>query len=487
VKTVFWISILAFVSLFGLVGCDGWTGGDSDSTTLNPPQLTGTNPAANDSSVNSGNSIAATFDKKMNVGSAGTFVVYGNKTGKLTGLYTGDNSQTLIFNPNFAFKTSEVLEIILTDALTATDGASMSPPFVYRFRAEALAGTGVFTAGDTILGMTGARGLAAGDWDDDGDIDLAVANFSDSTVVRMKNNGGTFNTAGGTIIGQLGASALVALDWDGNGDLHLAVANNGSDSVEFLENDGNGDFNSVDKIFGQSGAIGLAAGDWNGDGDIDLAVANFSGNEVAILENDGNGTFDDVEAVGGLSGASALASGDWDGDGDLDLAVANLSGNSVVVLYNDGSGSFPTETTIGFQSGATALAAGDWNDDGDLDLAVANSTAGAGEVAILENDGTGIFTDIAAVAGMNGPSAVVAGDWNGDGDLDLAVANSTAGAGEVAILENDGAGNFTIDDTVGGQVGAEGLAAGDWDGDDALDLAVANSGGDNVKTLENSP
>ena len=152
-KTDFWFSILALVSLFGLVGCDGWTGGDSDSTTLNPPKITGVNPTVNNSSVSLGNSIAATFDKSMNSASAGTFVVYGNKTGKLTGLYTGGRSLTLVFNPDFAFKTSELLDVILTGSLKATDGTSLAPPFVYRFRAEALAGTGVFTAGDTILGQ----------------------------------------------------------------------------------------------------------------------------------------------------------------------------------------------------------------------------------------------------------------------------------------------------------------------------------------------
>jgi hypothetical protein len=115
---------------------------------------------------------------------------------------------------------------------------------------------------------------------------------------------------------------------------------------------------------------------------------------------------------------------------------------------------------------------------------VANFTAA--EVAVLKNDGTGLFTDVAAVGSLTGASAVIALDWDADGDLDLAVANFTANT--VVVLKNDPAGSFTLEDTIGTQTGASALAAGDWDGDDALDLAVANNtGGNNVKTLENTP
>jgi len=116
-RATFWISILVFISLFGFVACDGWTGSDPsdpNSPAQNPPKLTSVSPTANNSSVNLGNSITATFDKRMNSGSAGTFVVYGYKTGKLTGLYTGGESQTLRFNPDFAFKTGEILHLLFT-------------------------------------------------------------------------------------------------------------------------------------------------------------------------------------------------------------------------------------------------------------------------------------------------------------------------------------------------------------------------------------
>jgi len=187
VRTNFLISILYFISLIAFVACGG-SGGDSKppQPAANPPNLTGVNPAANDNSVLLGNTVAATFDKTMNVGSAGTFVVYGNQTGKRTGAYIGGGSQTLVFNPNIAFKLGEIVEVILTDSLTSTDGTSLSSPFVYHFWAEALGGTGNFNLDDTVLNQLGAQGLAAGDWDNDSD--LAVANSTGGNNVRTLEN-----------------------------------------------------------------------------------------------------------------------------------------------------------------------------------------------------------------------------------------------------------------------------------------------------------
>lgn len=117
-----------------------------------------------------------------------TFVIYGNQTGILNGLYAGGGSQTLVFAPDNSFKIGEVLEVILSASLTSTDGASLDPPIVYHFWAKAQGGTGVFNPGETIAGQLGARGLADGDWDDDGDLDHAVANSTGGNNVRILIN-----------------------------------------------------------------------------------------------------------------------------------------------------------------------------------------------------------------------------------------------------------------------------------------------------------
>ena len=233
--------ILILLSLFSLLACGGSSGGSQNAGhAAGPPELTSLNPAPNDSSVLLASSITAMFDKSMNSGSPSTFVVYGSQTGKLLGgTYTGGGSDTLSFAAGSSFKVGEEIEVILTDMLTSTGGVSLESPFVYRFRAETLGGTGNFTVGDTVSGQTDIRALVAGDWDGDGDLDLAAANSSASEVAILINGGmasGNFTVAD-TVLNQTGVQALAAGDWDGDNDLDLAGANDGNSTINTLEND----------------------------------------------------------------------------------------------------------------------------------------------------------------------------------------------------------------------------------------------------------
>ena len=163
------LKILILLSLFSLLACGGGSGDSPNGgPTPNPPELTSLDPAANDSSVLAGALITATFDKNMNAGTDSTFVVYGSQTGKLGGIYMGGGSNILSFDADIGFKAGEEIEVILTDLLTSTDGLFLESPFVYRFRAEAIVGTGDFTPADTISGQTGVQALVAGDWDGEG-------------------------------------------------------------------------------------------------------------------------------------------------------------------------------------------------------------------------------------------------------------------------------------------------------------------------------
>jgi hypothetical protein len=480
------LKIPIFLAALILFACGGGSGGSPEGgPSANPPELTSVNPPANASSVLLGSLITATFDKNMNEGEESTFGVYGSQTGKLSGTYTGGGSDTLNFGADNPFKTGEEIEVILTDMLTSTGGVSLESPFVYRFRAEALGGTGIFAVVDTVSGQTGVQALVAGDWDDNGYLDLAAANSNNNEVVILRNDGtGHFTfTAGDTIPDQTGVQALVAGDWDRDGYLDLAAASSNINyQVAILRNDGTGHFTVADTVEGQTGVKLLAVGDWDGDGDLDLA-ANNGTNTVIVLENGGSWHFTLVETVVGQTGVQALVAGDWDGDGDLDLAAANSNNNEVAILRNDGTGhfTFTAGDTVSGQTGVKVMAAGDWNRDGHLDLA---ANDGNNTVKVLENDGSGHFTVADTISSQTGIRALVAGDWDDNGYLDLAAANFDNN--EVAILRNDGTGlsTFTAGDTVSPLTDVKLLAAGDWDGDGDLDLA-ANDGTNTVKVLGN--
>ena len=114
------------------------------------------------------------------------------------------------------------------------------------------------------------------------------------------------------------------------------------------------------------------------------------------------------------------------------MALANSYNSTVDVVENDGTGRFSVSQTLADQSGAMALAEGDWNGDGDIDLAVANAYFGANRLDILENDGAGGFAVVQQISDQPGAVSLAAGDWDGDGDIDLAVANR--GDGSVVVL-----------------------------------------------------
>jgi hypothetical protein len=163
--------------------------------------------------------------------------------------------------------------------------------------------------------------------------------------------------------------------------------------------------------------------------------------------------------------------------------LASEGGNRVYILLGDGTGKFHLASSPATGASPLSVAVGDFNGDGWPDLAVANG--GSNTVSILLNkaDGTGNFTLASSPATRAEPDSVAVGDFNGDGWPDLAVANS--GSNTVSILLNkaNGTGNFTLASSPATGTSPLSVAVGDFNGDGRLDLAVANSGSNTISIL----
>jgi hypothetical protein len=345
------------------------------------------------------------------------------------------------------------------------------------------------TADQTNFPATAPRGIVAGDFNNDGKLDLAVANSGTNNVsVFLGGDAGTFTLTGQSPFDSgSGAAAVAAADFDRDGVLDLAVANSGAGTVSIFTGSISSEHTAYTATLTTTVSVGddpiaIAVGDFNGDGETDIAVVNHGSDNVSILLGNGDGTF--AAAINTAVGSSptGLAVSDFDRDGILDLAVTSSSG--VTILLGVGNGHFTQPPGSPFAAGTnpSGVAAGDFDRDGKLDLAVANS--GSDNVTILFGDGDGTFdgTSPSTVSVGTAPSAIAVGDFNRDGRLDLAVTNAGTD-NNVSILLGDGTGSF--DGSLFSSPFATGdnpvaLVAGDFDRDGRLDVAVANQDDDSV-------
>jgi tetratricopeptide (TPR) repeat protein len=296
------------------------------------------------------------------------------------------------------------------------------------------------------LGINGEGGsCVAADYDNDGNIDIAVSLPNGVRIFRNNGKGGLMDVTDKTLIEATGSPdirgfALAWVDLDHDGDLDLfAGRRSDSNKTGYWQNNGNGTFTFQDATFGigQTYPITVLAGDLNQDRAIDLLLGGPEG--AFALLNPREGTFKRM-AIGDSSEprlATAAANGDFDRDGWTDLVLAQLG---AVSLWRNHQGTSFQEKRLPIQA-AFSVVALDFDNDGWLDLAAAEWTTKQSKLYLLRNTGKGEFEDVSQSLGIRDDihfrrvSGLFAADLDGDGDTDLLI---TRNGGKPLLLRNDG-------------------------------------------------
>jgi hypothetical protein len=387
--------------------------------------------------------------------------------------------------------------------------------------------------------------VAAGDFARNGIQDLVVTDYPNSVDVLMGNGDSTFHPGVTFPTGAYPVAVAVG-DFTGHGNLDLVTADRGN-AVSVLLGKGDGTFQApidftLPGVFppGYTGStalaqlpVSLAIGDMNHDGRLDVVVTTQTGSStfpntysyVDVLLGRGDGTFSlaSITQVH-VSELGSLALADFNGDGNLDVGGVSAADSKAYMFLGHGDGTLGAPTTYATGSSPRALAVGDFNGDGKLDLATANYLDDS--MSVLLGNGDGSFraplnTALPPLPGLvqtqpavpQGPTAIVMGDLNRDGKMDLAVTTrsayllyqgrdlygapyyATAYTSHADVLLGNGDGTFTATQTIPLINGfypnpvnkiPVAITAGNFNNDAFPDLAVGDSNNNTVSVLINT-
>jgi hypothetical protein len=195
-------------------------------------------------------------------------------------------------------------------------------------------GNGTFAPQVFSVGSASPVGLAAGDLDDDGDLDVAIANASINQVGISFNTGGSLNLGNSVPVGSL-PSAMVIFDTDSDGDNDIVVAQLGDNNMQIITNDGPNVFTAQPPIDTGIKPKSLATGDLNADGFLDLVIVNQDDNRVALFINNKAGSFERKLFVNVGISPVFVATADINGDGVSDFVTANETNGNVTVIFSN--------------------------------------------------------------------------------------------------------------------------------------------------------
>lgn len=317
-----------------------------------------------------------------------------------------------------------------------------------------------------------ARYGHAADLNGDSKIDYIVSGSSNYISVLLGNGDGTLQPYSNVATGN-NNWAVTSGDFNGDGKIDLATANWGPGSVSILIGNGDGTFQTHTDYAVPGGPYLIHAADFNNDGKLDLVTSNCSGiNSVSILTGNGDGTF--IHTFDYLAGSREypwkFAIGDFDKDGKMDVALTYYhTFNYFTILKGNG------DATLTFQYQGTAtdniegITVADYNNDGNIDIA----TGTVGDiVSVFLGNGNGTFQAVQEYSSA-GTDAITSGDFDGDGKIDIAT--STSAGISILLHTKGGATLFRQDPTIYPAAPSESITPAYMDNNGLLDLLVAGS------------
>ena len=362
-------------------------------------------------------------------------------------------------------------------------------------------GSGAFAAPVAYPVADVSMGISVADLDGDGNLDLvATANFAGIGVL-IGHGDGTFGPAHAYAAGTQ-PSQITIQDLDADGKPDLLVSNTDFGGVAFLKGLGGGAFGSP-TIYGADtvNANSTVIADFNGDGILDFAVSNSRDGvqdglvQIFLGQSSGGvptGTFSLMSSTAAPSNCRGMAASDLNGDGRPDVIIAGYGTSVVDILFGDCYVPPPPPVPAcnlplllappivqAMPAKPNRLTLVELNGDGNRDLVAttpdSSNGAPATTISVMLGIGGGAFAAPVNYAVGSRPMEAVAGDFDRDGKIDLAVADQ--GSNNVAILRGNGDGTFGTPTffPCGSDVQPSALVAGDFNLDGNLDLAVANA------------
>jgi PKD repeat protein len=342
-------------------------------------------------------------------------------------------------------------------------------------------GDGTFQAPRNFATGSGPRAVALGDLNGDGKPDLLVTcDYTQALEVYMGNGDGTFSVKKSYAM-QVNLPDIKLADLNGDGKLDVAIANYNGQNISVLLNNGDGTLGPIARYSAPNSVRGIACADLNHDGKIDLVSANFLSNNVSVFLNQGAGTFVLSQTIATEFHPTNVAVADLNHDGNLDIVAVNSVSNSVSVMLGSANGTFSLARNFSGGAGPQALALGNFIGNGEIDVALASASDSS--VWILPGAGDGTFSALKFNPAQSMCVAIAEADFNGDGITDFAVLNKTNASVSVFLGLGNGlvapAVNYAL--AVGSNPGS--IAAGDINGNGHIDLAIAEYNGNCVALL----